>query len=176
MLDYEPPRPPLIPWQLLTKDYRVPPLTLSRDPLSCNLDETHLTYGEGAHIKEDKGETAKEESTKEEVQLAKDVMHQVAASLSHVDVAINMEMCIPKEALKEEANKELAQANDHQVLDIISHDILSNSINQEVLGSKSHVSDAPDEEIFISDKEDEAFIGKVNNEDHSKVVCVFSTS
>ena len=41
-------------------------------------------------------------------------------------------MCIPKEALKEEANKERAQAEDHQVLDKISHDVLWDCISQEV--------------------------------------------
>lgn len=49
----------------------------------------------------------------------------VVASQLHVDVdvAVNMGMCIPKDALKEEANK------DHQVLDNISHDVLYNYIN-----------------------------------------------
>jgi len=61
--------------------------------------------------------------------------------------------------LKEKAHKGLAQAEDHQVLDNISRDVLSDSINQEVIGSKSHVNDAVDEEIFILDKEDEAFVG-----------------
>ena len=47
---------------------------------------------------------------KEEEQLVKDLIHQVAVARSHVDVVVNMGMCMPKEALKEEANKELAQA------------------------------------------------------------------
>lgn len=144
MLDYEPLRAPLIPWQLCTEDYMIPSSTLSRDPLSCNLDEAHLTYVGVAYIKKDKVGTVKEESTKEEVQLAKDLIHQVAASLSHTDVAINMEMCIPVEALKEEANKEFAQAGDHQVLDNISHDVLPDYTNQEVPGYKSHANDVVD--------------------------------
>ena len=143
MLDYEPLRGPLIPWQLCNEDYMIQSSMLSRDPLSCNLDETHLTYVGVAYIWNDKGETVKEESTKEEVQLAKDVMHQVAASLSHVDVAINMEMCIPVEALKEEPNKELAQAGDNKVLDI-SHDVLPDHTNHEVPGYKSHANDVFD--------------------------------
>jgi len=37
MLDHIPPRAPSIPWTILrSEDYRVPPLTFSRDPLSCN--------------------------------------------------------------------------------------------------------------------------------------------
>jgi len=63
MLDFEPPSAPLIPWQLCTEDYRVPRPTLSRDTLSCNVDETHLTYGRRAYTKEGKGETVKKEST-----------------------------------------------------------------------------------------------------------------
>jgi len=58
----------------------VPPLTFSRDTLSCNLDETHLTYVRRAYTKEDKGEIVKKESTKDVEQLAKALIHQVAAS------------------------------------------------------------------------------------------------
>ena len=48
-----------------------------------------------------------------------------------MDAAVNMGLCIPKEALKEAANKELAQAEDHQVVLVnISHDVLSNYISQ----------------------------------------------
>jgi len=55
-MDYRPPRAHLIPRSIpLTKGYRVSPLTLSRDPLSRNLDETHPTYGEGAYTKGDQG-------------------------------------------------------------------------------------------------------------------------
>ena len=84
-------------------------------------------------------------------QLAKALIHQFAASQSHVDLAVNMGMCIPNAALKG-ANKELAQAKDHQVLDNIPHGVLSDYTNQEVLGFKSHVNDTADEEIFILDK------------------------
>jgi len=44
-----------------------------------------------------------------------------------------MGMYTPEEALKEGDN-ELAQAEDHQFLDNISHDVVSNYIIQEVSG------------------------------------------
>jgi len=56
-------------------------------------------------------------------------------------------MCTSKEASKE-GNNELAHmlvlkcVEDHQVLDIISHDVTS-----EVFGHKSHANDTTDEEI-----------------------------
>ena len=88
----------------------------------------------------------KAESTKEEEQLANDLIHQVAASQSYLDAVVNMGM-----GVLEEANKELAQAYDYEVLENISHDVLSNYINQRVPCYKSHVNDVTDEEIFILD-------------------------
>ena len=89
MLDYRPPRAFLIPWTFPhTKGYWVPPLTFSRDPLSCNLDETHLTHGGGAHTKQDKGETVNKESSKEEKQLAKDLIYQVPVSHPYAECAL----------------------------------------------------------------------------------------
>jgi len=51
-----------------------------------------------------------------------------------------------------------------KVLDNIPHDVLSDYTSQEVPGYKWPVNDTANEEIFISDKQ-EAFAGKVNNED-----------
>jgi len=67
--------------------------------------------------------------------------------------------------LKEEANKELVQVERHQVLHNITYDVLSNYINQEVPGCKLLANDATYEEIFISDKENKPFAGKITNKD-----------
>jgi len=84
MWDY---RTPLIPYTIpRTTDNWVPPLTFSRGPLSCNLDETHLTQGGDAYTKEDIGETVNEESPKEEEQLARDLIHHVVAYHPYADI------------------------------------------------------------------------------------------
>ena len=147
----------MIPWWFPTEDYTVSFSELSRKPLSCYLDETHITHDRRAYTKDDEGETEKGESIKVEVLIAKDLTHQVASSQSYVDVAVNMGMFIPEEALKEAATKELAQAEDHHVWDnIISHDDI---------GFDSDANEAADEGIFISDNKDEIFAGKVDSED-----------
>jgi len=160
MLDYEPPRAPLIPAKLLTEDYKVPPSTLSSDLVSCNFDQTHPTYDRGVYIKEDKGEIVNKESPKEEVQLAKDSIYQVTACHPYIDIG----MCTPKEALKE-GNNEPPEAEDRQGLDNVSHDVVSDYIIKEVPGNRSHANDAVNEKIVIADREDEAFTRKISDED-----------
>jgi len=70
-------------------------------------------------------------------------------------------MCTPEEAWKE-GNNEMAQAEDYQVLDNISQDVVSDCIIEEVPGRKSHANDATDEEIVIADSE---LSRKINDED-----------
>jgi len=79
MLDYRPPRAPLIPWTIPASDYGVPSSRFSRGLLVCYLDEEHSTYSDAnyrrAFIEDDKDETCKDESSKEDVQETKP--HQV---------------------------------------------------------------------------------------------------
>jgi len=127
MLDYVPARAPWIPLKLLIEDYRVPSSAPSWNLVSCNFDKTHLIYVRGEYTKEDEGEIVNEESTKELEQLAKDLIHPVAACQPYVDI----DMCIRGEALKEGNNK-LPHVEDHKVLDNISHDVVSDYIIQEL--------------------------------------------
>jgi len=71
-------------------------------------------------------------------------------------------MCTLEEALTE-GNNELAQAKDHQVLDNISHDAVSDYILEKAPGDKSHTNDAADEKTVIADREDESLIRKIND-------------
>jgi len=71
-------------------------------------------------------------------------------------------MCTLEAALKK-GNIELAQAEDHQVLDNISHDVVSDFIIEEVLNHKSHANVAGNAEIVIAGREKEAFTGQIND-------------
>ena len=96
------------------------------------------------------------ESTKEHEQFIKDLIQPVAACQANVDI----KMCIPKEALQD-GNNEHPKAEDHQVLDNISHDFVSDYEIQELPGHKSYANNVGDEEIVIVDKED--VVGKVTD-------------
>jgi len=75
MLDYRPPRDPLIPWAIPTNDCGVPYLRFSRGLPVCYLDEEHPTYSNThyrrAFIEDDKEETCKDEFSNEDVLMIK---------------------------------------------------------------------------------------------------------
>ena len=75
MLDYRPPRAPLIPWRIPTNDYRVSSSTCYTRPRNCYLDEEHPAYFDAnyrrAFIKGNKEKIFEKESSKEEVKLTK---------------------------------------------------------------------------------------------------------
>ena len=73
MLDYRPPRAPLIPWKIPINVYGVPSSRFSRGLPICYSDEEQPTWSNGNYrrviIEDNKKEAYKEESNKEEVQV-----------------------------------------------------------------------------------------------------------
>jgi len=79
MLDYRPPRAPLIPWKIPINVYGVPSSRFSRELPICYSNEGYTTDSDEnyrqAIIGDNKEETFKEKSKKEEVQVREP--HQV---------------------------------------------------------------------------------------------------
>ena len=73
MLDYRPPRAPLMPWTIPINVCGVPSSRFFRGLLICYLDEGYPAYSDGNYrrvtIEDNKEETFKEESNNEEVQV-----------------------------------------------------------------------------------------------------------
>jgi len=75
MLDYRPPRAPLIPWKIPTNDYGVSSSRCYTRPRNCYLDEEHPTYSDAnyrrAFVNDNNEKIFKKESSKEEFKLTK---------------------------------------------------------------------------------------------------------
>jgi len=139
MLDYRPPKAPLIPWTIPINVYGVPLSRFSRGLPIRYLDEGYSPYSDGNYRRvtiENNEETFKEESNNEEVQVTKP--HQVidnivscsvlfdnakhrlpqVGSQSYVDEILKKEssnLDIADEALPREPNREDVQANKEHV-------------------------------------------------------------
>lgn len=140
MLDYRPPRAPLIPSRILTDNYGVPSSRCSTRPLNCYLDKEHHAYSDANYrqtfIEDDKEKIFEKESSKEEVELTKP--HQVldtnvscnvlsnnenrhlpwVGSQSYMDETLQKKsstLDLIDEAFLREADKDDVQANEEDV-------------------------------------------------------------